>query len=135
MLQWFIDRVDWGSNSIFLPSLQEMLAKSSAISACPRPNFSGCIQLGACGETQILPMNPDLPADLFTSCLTTPIRVALRWFVLQNKDRLSPNITLDMMDKYVMLMRVIFCACSLVRRSVSRCYATNFQLYLGFQDS
>ena len=26
-------------------------------------------------------MNPELPADLFTSCLTTPIKVALRWWV------------------------------------------------------
>eukprot|EP00879_Flechtneria_rotunda_P025640 GHRR01027269.1.p2 GENE.GHRR01027269.1~~GHRR01027269.1.p2 ORF type:complete len:330 (+),score=103.75 GHRR01027269.1:1573-2562(+) len=24
--------------------------------------------------------NPDLPADVFTACLTTPIKVALRWF-------------------------------------------------------
>ncbi|CAG7784958.1 unnamed protein product [Allacma fusca] len=78
---------------------EEMLAKSSALSACPAPNFNGCIQLGACGETQILPMNSDLPADLFTACLTTPIRIALRWFVLHNKDKLVPNITLDMMDK------------------------------------
>jgi WD40 repeat protein len=31
-----------------------------------------------------LPMNPELPADLFTSCLTTPIPIALRWFVHQN---------------------------------------------------
>ena len=31
-----------------------------------------------------LPMNPELPADLFTSCLTTPIPIALRWFILQN---------------------------------------------------
>jgi regulator-associated protein of mTOR len=26
-------------------------------------------------------MNPDLPADLFTACLTTPIEVAFRWYV------------------------------------------------------
>jgi hypothetical protein len=26
-------------------------------------------------------MNPDLPADIFTSCLTTPIKIALRWWV------------------------------------------------------
>ena len=29
-------------------------------------------------------MNPDLPADLFTCCLTSPIEISLRWFVLQN---------------------------------------------------
>ena len=37
-----------------------------------------CIQLAACGSDQLLPMSPDLPADLFTACLTTPIKVALR---------------------------------------------------------
>lgn len=26
-------------------------------------------------------MNPDVPADLFTACLTTPIEVAFRWYV------------------------------------------------------
>lgn len=30
-----------------------------------------------------LPLNPMFPADLFTSCLTTPIAVALRWFTRQ----------------------------------------------------
>jgi len=30
-----------------------------------------------------LPLNPDFPADIFTSCLTTPIPIALRWFVHQ----------------------------------------------------
>ena len=34
--------------------------------------------------SETLPMNPELPADLFTSCLTTPIPTALRWFVHQN---------------------------------------------------
>ena len=41
-----------------------------------------CIQLASCDANQLLPMNPELPADLFTSCLTTPIKVALRWSVL-----------------------------------------------------
>ncbi len=34
-----------------------------------------CILLCACGESELLPQNPDLPADVFTSCLTTPIKV------------------------------------------------------------
>lgn len=32
-----------------------------------------------------LPMHPEYPADIFTSCLTTPIQMALRWFVRRNK--------------------------------------------------
>lgn len=43
------------------------------------PNYKNCIQLAACAANQILPMNPDLPADIFTACLTTPIKIALRW--------------------------------------------------------
>lgn len=42
------------------------------------------IVLAPCAEGQLLPMNPDYPADLFTSCLTTPIPVALRWFIRKN---------------------------------------------------
>lgn len=58
------------------------------------------ILLGACGENELLPMNPELPADLFTSCLTTPIKIALRWYVLQkNISRLNPDIDQDMIDK------------------------------------
>lgn len=43
------------------------------------PSMKNCIQLAACEATELLPMVPDLPADLFTSCLTTPIKIALRW--------------------------------------------------------
>ena len=42
------------------------------------------ILLAACGRSESLPTNPDLPADLFTCCLTTPIEISLRFFVLEN---------------------------------------------------
>ena len=58
-----------------------------------------CIQLAACAANQILPMNPELPADLFTSCLTTPIKMALRWFVMQNHGKLAPDIAIELLDK------------------------------------
>ena len=58
------------------------------------------ILLGACSETELLPMNQELPADLFTSCLTTPIKIALRWYVLQkNISRLNPEIDQEMIEK------------------------------------
>lgn len=38
------------------------------------------ILLAACGEKELLPTNPNLPADVFTACLTTPITMALKWF-------------------------------------------------------
>ena len=42
------------------------------------------IVLCPCSEHEWLPMHPDYPADIFTSCLTTPIPMALRWFVNRN---------------------------------------------------
>lgn len=65
----------------------------------PPPSFKNCIQLAACADNQILPMNPDLPADIFTSCLTTPIKIALRWFVMQNTSKLVPKISMELIDK------------------------------------
>lgn len=59
----------------------------------PVQSYSDCIQLAACGRNETLPTNPNLPADLFTCCLTTPIDIALRFFVLQNP--LHSSITVD----------------------------------------
>jgi regulator-associated protein of mTOR len=59
----------------------------------PVQNYGDCILLAACQKTETLPTNPDLPADLFTCCLTTPIEVALRYFILQNP--LDGTISVD----------------------------------------
>jgi regulatory associated protein of mTOR len=59
----------------------------------PVQNYSDCILLAACQKSETLPTNPDLPADLFTCCLTTPIDIALRYFILQNP--LSANLKVD----------------------------------------
>ncbi|KAJ5239635.1 Armadillo-like helical [Penicillium chermesinum] len=56
-------------------------------------NYGDCILLAACQKTESLPTNPDLPADLFTCCLTTPIEIALRYFILQNP--LRTDISID----------------------------------------
>ncbi|PWY95759.1 WD-repeat protein Mip1 [Aspergillus sclerotioniger CBS 115572] len=56
-------------------------------------NYGDCIILAACQKAESLPTNPDLPADLFTCCLTTPIEIALRFFILQNP--LQTNISID----------------------------------------
>ncbi len=45
-------------------------------------NYTSCA-LAACEAGELLPMNPMFPADIFTSCLTTPIMMALRWFIFQ----------------------------------------------------
>lgn len=56
-------------------------------------SYGDNIQLAACGKSESLPTNPDLPADLFTCCLTTPIEISLRFFVLEN--RLPSDLTLN----------------------------------------
>lgn len=58
-----------------------------------------CIQLAACRENEILPMDPSLPADIFTACLTTPINMALRCYVLNNSFKLVPGLTLETIEK------------------------------------
>lgn len=57
----------------------------------PGSSYADAIHLAACTASQILPMSPDLPADLFTCCLTSPIETSLRHFVLQ--DPLKRNIS------------------------------------------
>ena len=78
---------------------EQVAAHGSSADLSPPISNRNCIQLAACSATQLLPMNPELPADLFTSCLTTPIKMALRWFVMQNQGKLAPRITMDMLDK------------------------------------
>ncbi|KAH9934060.1 raptor N-terminal caspase like domain-containing protein [Epithele typhae] len=55
--------------------------------------FSECIQLAACASDEQLPSCPELPADLFTSCLTSPIDIALRYFLFTNAlpSHISPD--------------------------------------------
>ncbi len=50
----------------------------------PLQNYANNIQLAACAKSEMLPTNPDLPADLFTCCLTTPIDVSMRYHALEN---------------------------------------------------
>jgi len=54
------------------------------------------IILGACDGSGSLPVNPDFPADLFTSCITTPIKMALRWF--SNKSYLA-KVSPELIDE------------------------------------
>ncbi|KAL3536590.1 hypothetical protein ACH5RR_005051 [Cinchona calisaya] len=49
-------------------------------SASPGPSARDCILLAACEAHETLPQSAEFPADVFTSCLTTPIKMALRWF-------------------------------------------------------
>ncbi|KAJ1766184.1 Target of rapamycin complex 1 subunit kog1 [Coemansia sp. RSA 1843] len=55
------------------------------------------IHFAATRSDELLPTNPELPADLFTSCLTTPVKVALRFWVTRNPH--TSKVTLDMCEK------------------------------------
>lgn len=50
--------------------------------------------LGSCGADQPLNTHPDMPADIFTSCLTTPIEMAIRWYITHQNSPLK-RIELD----------------------------------------
>ncbi|KAJ1949470.1 Target of rapamycin complex 1 subunit kog1, partial [Linderina pennispora] len=55
------------------------------------------IHFAATRSNELLPTNPVLPADLFTSCLTTPVRVAMRFWVTCNPQ--AKNITVEMCEQ------------------------------------
>ena len=50
----------------------------------PRIPFCSSYHFAACQADEILPTDPNLPADLFTSCLTSPVETSLHVFALQN---------------------------------------------------
>ncbi|CDU23440.1 related to KOG1-Subunit of TORC1, a rapamycin-sensitive complex involved in growth control [Sporisorium scitamineum] len=77
------DRDRAKSNADTFSSAKTSGAQSSSTEE-PHFPLRESIHLAACGPDEVLPMNPDLPADLFTCCLTSPIEISLRWFVLQN---------------------------------------------------
>ncbi|KAG1848524.1 hypothetical protein DFJ58DRAFT_796171 [Suillus subalutaceus] len=56
--------------------------------------YINSLQLAACATHEQLPTCPELPADVFTSCLTSPIDIALRYFIMTH--HLPNNITPDM---------------------------------------
>lgn len=52
------------------------------------------LMLVACGTDEVLPMAPEMPADIFTACLTTPMEIAIRWHVYR-AGPLMPAISLE----------------------------------------
>ncbi|RYP28260.1 hypothetical protein DL767_007310 [Monosporascus sp. MG133] len=68
--------------------------EEAAVAADPnheKTKYRSYLHLAACSVKENLPTNPLLPADLFTACLTTPVEMALWFFVLQNP--LETNIS------------------------------------------
>lgn len=46
--------------------------------------YAECFQLASCRSNELLLMSPELPADLFTCCLTCPIEISVRVFLMQS---------------------------------------------------
>lgn len=67
--------------SCFNTSFSSQRQLSQGVATPQVPPVRNCLQMAACSSNELLPMVPDLPADLFTACLTTPMKVALKWFV------------------------------------------------------
>ncbi|KAH9628175.1 hypothetical protein HF086_006806 [Spodoptera exigua] len=78
----------------------QLNSKEEGTTLPPPVSYKNCIQLAACAAGQSLPMNPELPADLFTACLTTPVKMAMKWFVLRERTRVAPPDVHDLIDKY-----------------------------------
>lgn len=55
---------------------------------------SDLLMLVACDADGVLPMAPEMPADIFTACLTTPMEIAIRWHVYR-AGPLMPAISLE----------------------------------------
>ncbi|SCU64890.1 Raptor N-terminal CASPase like domain containing protein, putative [Trypanosoma equiperdum] len=51
----------------------------------------------ACSAGAFLPLNPQLPADVLTSSLTTPLRMASEWYInFSHRKHLLPHVTAEM---------------------------------------
>lgn len=55
--------------------------------AAPSPSsaYKQCFQLASCRADELLLMSPELPADLFTCCLTCPIEISVKVFLMQSE--------------------------------------------------
>ncbi|CAH8606929.1 unnamed protein product [Schistosoma rodhaini] len=84
-----------GSNCPNIPN-QATLPSSSTVHVVSMENT---FMLAACGKDEDLPQNPNLPADLFTACLTTPIRMALRWHWLRHQEYFPGYLDETLLDR------------------------------------
>lgn len=80
-------------------SISGMGGASSSSGAGAASSQRDCIVLAPCAANELLPANPKFPADLFTACLTTPILVALRWFIARNPLSMGPDLDVDFVDQ------------------------------------
>ncbi|KAF8482303.1 raptor N-terminal caspase like domain-containing protein [Gautieria morchelliformis] len=76
------------SNFVRVAEQRDTELKAQHVGVFPE-GFVPCaesLQLAGYLAGEPLPMCPDLPADLFTSWLTSPIETAMRWFLSQGRE-------------------------------------------------
>uniref|UniRef100_A0A915HUM9 Raptor N-terminal CASPase-like domain-containing protein n=1 Tax=Romanomermis culicivorax TaxID=13658 RepID=A0A915HUM9_ROMCU len=89
-----IEEVDEASGSS-----QTILHQSTPpVSTLTASAFKDCIHMAACQAEETLPTNPEIPADLFTSCLTSPVKTAVMWHILRHG--LQDKVPWDITDKF-----------------------------------
>ncbi|KAF8382617.1 daf-15 [Pristionchus pacificus] len=98
--EWTTELDDFQEKQDGLPPLSSNMGLDEQAAAVKfpkkRPRFKECIQLAACKVGEKLPMAAELPADLFTACLTTPIHMSIQWYLIRNnKTQYFPNIVDD----------------------------------------
>ncbi|XP_074581957.1 regulatory-associated protein of TOR 1-like [Curcuma longa] len=79
IVKTFLERQDWNT---------------SGSSGSSSKDF---ILLAACEAHETLPQSVEFPADVFTSCLTTPIKMALRWFC--SRSLLHDSLNYSLIDQ------------------------------------
>lgn len=79
------------------PSSSTMTSSGELLAALAAPlnALPDILVLAATGADECLSLHPDMPADIFTSCLTTPIEMAIRFYLLFQCPPLSVSVTLD----------------------------------------
>ena len=73
------------------------LAGPSGFGTSESSSSAKCILMRRGGANEILPQSVDLPADVFSACLTTPVKMALHWFCTNSVLR-EQGITVDIID-------------------------------------
>ncbi|KAJ1688768.1 hypothetical protein LUZ63_012923 [Rhynchospora breviuscula] len=84
---------DCSAAGLILNAFVERLGLDGGSSSTPSPQ-KDCIILAACEANETLPQSAEFPADVFTACLTTPIKMALHWFCDRSLLRDSLNHSL-----------------------------------------
>ena len=88
---------DCSGAGTLLPKIRMEATNSRRDEDQQRTKSRDVICFAACGADQQLPLNPAVPADVFTACLTTPIKMALRWFMYRNP--LQLDLPKDILDR------------------------------------